>query len=97
MAKYRRGWRDGMVASVSLDTGEPRRVVRAVADGLLRELVRALVSGERAIIENFGAFEALATPEKLGRNFRTGEAVVIPRRWRVKFSPCKELLRRLNR
>jgi len=97
MSKYRRGFRDSMVASIALDTGMPRRKVRMVADGLLYELTGAMVRGERAIIENFGTFKVLSTPLKRGRNFKTGSAIIIPQRWWVKFSPSKILLKNINK
>ncbi len=97
MAKYKRGFRDGMVASVALDTGIPKRKVRMVADGLLGELLRAMIKGERCIIENFGTFKVLLTPSKRGRDFKTGNTIIIPQRWWVKFSPSKILLKRINK
>lgn len=95
--KYKRGFRDEMIASVSLDTTIPRRLVRQIADGLLYELTSTLIRDGKATIENIGTWRVLSTPSKRGRDFKTGNTIIIPRRFRVKFIPSKILLERINR
>ena len=52
----------------------------------------ALRDGDAVQIKGFGRFEAVDTPERPGRNPKTGEAFTVSARRRVKFKASKSLL-----
>lgn len=63
---------------------------------LLDLLSSRLVAGGRAEIRGFGSFSLHERKARMGRNPRTGEAVVLPERFSPHFKPGKELRERVN-
>jgi len=56
--------------------GNKKHAVAAV-EGVLDEITRALVKGERVAITGFGTFEKRLRPARTARNPRTGETVKV--------------------
>lgn len=54
-----------------------RKTAAAAVNGLVEEITRALVKGERVQITGFGTFEKRNRPARVGRNPATGEKVKI--------------------
>lgn len=52
----------------------------------------ALREGDKVVVQGFGSFHVVMRKSKPARNPRTGEAVTIPPRRRVKFKMAKDLL-----
>ena len=57
----------------------------------LEVLESTLKAGEEVTIVGFGSFVIKETAERNGRDFKTGEPIVIPARRSVKFKPGKNL------
>ena len=58
---------------------------------ILDAMNRALVRGHRIEIRGFGSFSMNRRPTRMGRNPRSGEAVVIPEKRVPHFKPGKAL------
>jgi integration host factor subunit beta len=63
---------------------------------VLFELGEALEQQNRVEIRGFGSFSVHTRPSRVGRNPKTGESVVIPKKSVPHFKPGKELRERVN-
>ena len=63
---------------------------------LLDLLSSRLAAGGRAEIRGFGSFSLHERKARMGRNPRTGDAVVLPERFSPHFKPGKELRERVD-
>ena len=55
------------------------------------EMLTALVNGEKVVITGFGSFNLLVTQAKKGRNPKTGDAILIEPKKKIKFKQSKEI------
>lgn len=63
-----------------------------VIDGFVNILTEELMSKDgKVTLVGFGTFKILEKKQKKGRNPRTGEEIIIPKKKVVKFVPGKEL------
>ena len=65
--------------------------VKRVADVLFKQIEENLAAGEKVVISGFGVFSVTSSPERVGRNPRTGEPVKIEPRRNVKFRSNMEI------
>jgi integration host factor subunit beta len=70
-------------------------VERAV-NTLVLFMAQGLSAGERIEIRGFGSFSLVERLPIMGRNPRTGEPVVLPKRHSVRFKAGLELAQRVN-
>lgn len=71
--------------------GLSRWEAAAAVDAVLEVLKEALQEGERIHIVNFGTFRVRQKRERIGRNPKTGEALVIAPRTVLTFNPSRIL------
>jgi len=83
--------RPELVAAVAERTGRPRRDVDEVLRGVTEVVMAAVAAGEPVAISGFAKFAPVVRPARMGRNPRTGEAVPIPARRRVRVTVLKAL------
>ena len=69
--------------------------VKAV-DGISRIIMEALAKGETIFVRGLGTFKVIHREAKIGRDFRSGEAVNIPAKNIVKFIASKDLAQNIN-
>jgi DNA-binding protein HU-beta len=63
-----------------------------VIDGFVNIITEEMLSKDgKVTLVGFGTFKTLDKKQKKGRNPRTGEEIIIPRKRVVKFIPGKEL------
>lgn len=74
-----------------------QRDIEKIVNVVLDEITEALADGHRAELRGFGSFAIKHRPERLGRNPRTGEEVVVEEKWVPVFRTGKELRERLNK
>lgn len=68
-----------------------RRESRAAVDRLFAEMKRALRAGDKIVIAGFGSFHPVIARAKTGRNPRTGAALTLAPRRKVRFRQAKDL------
>lgn len=73
-----------------------QRDVEHVVNAILEEIVNALADGDRVELRGFGAFSVKNRPARMGRNPRTGEAVMVDEKHVPFFKTGKEMRERLN-
>ena len=72
-----------------------RDVERIVAT-IFNEITNSLAEGKRVELRGFGAFSVQKRKERVGRNPRTGEAVIVNAKQTPRFKTGKELRLKLN-
>lgn len=78
---------NAVTEEVSLSKVEVKRVI----DTLFSKIENTLNNGEKVVVSGFGVFSVLNSPERIGRNPRTGESVKIAARRSVKFRSNMEI------
>ncbi|CAN3990994.1 HU family DNA-binding protein [Methylocystis bryophila] len=74
-----------------------RREATRLLDCVLQEIAEALLQGEECVkLHEFGTFFARERAARRGRNPRTGETAVLPRRKALNFRPSTALKERIN-
>ena len=66
-----------LVAAVASKASVPKMTAELAVKGVFEEIAVALERGEIVSIAGFGSFAARDRAERVGRNPRTGEAMVI--------------------
>mgnify|MGYP003079260424 CR=1 FL=1 len=88
--------RGELVQSLVEETGLPKNVVRAVVNALPTVVAKGIREGESISMKGFGSFVPWQQSERLARNPKTGEEVMITPRVSVKFKAGSDLLKELN-
>lgn len=57
---------------------------------IFEEIGLALKDGQKVVITGFGSFNLLTTKTKKGRNPKTGEAVIVAPKKKIKFKQSKD-------
>ena len=77
-------------------TNLPRTTALRITNAMLDIFQKELNEKERIQFIGFGSFEVRNAPERMARNPRTKEHVLIPARYKVVFRPSEKLLNKLN-
>ena len=78
------------------EVGLSRDHCRELLDGFLAEITKALVNNEEVKLSGFASFVPHQKKQRIGRNPKTREEVVIPPRKVVTFKASKNLKDRVN-
>lgn len=70
---------------------------RELLDGVLSEVSKALVNNEEVKLSGFASFYPHQKNQRMGRNLKTGEKVVITPRRVVVFRPSANLKNQVNK
>ncbi|WP_029522118.1 HU family DNA-binding protein [Persephonella sp. KM09-Lau-8] len=73
-----------------------RKEVFQIVNGIFEAMIEGLQNGEKIEIRGLGTFKVKERPEKMARNPRTGEKILVPARRTVHFKTGKLLKSRLN-
>ena len=77
-------WRE-MMAELSARTGLASSDCRKVVGGFLEMIAERLIAGDSVILSNFGTFVVYEGKARSARNPRTGAAITVPPRRRLRF------------
>ena len=72
------------------------RDVELAVKGLLDCMAAALAEGQRIEVRGFGSFSLHYRASRVGRNPKTGDAVVVPEKHVPHFKPGKDLRERVD-
>lgn len=87
--------RRGLIAQVTEATGLSKSHVESVVNIFCDSIMEALAAGEEVRLKGFGTFEVFNTPQRSGRNPKSGETTIIPAGRRVRFKIGKNLKDRI--
>ncbi len=79
-----------LVLKLSQDTSVKPKEAEAAISNLMRILKNALIDGEEVTLPGIGKLKVAVRPGRTGRNPKTGEALAIPAKRVVKFSPASD-------
>ena len=68
-----------------------KKEAAVIVNKMFDEMLVALVNGEKVVITGFGSFNLLVTQAKKGRNPKTGDAILIEPKKKIKFKQSKEI------
>lgn len=80
----------------SQHTNLPVRDVDEAVKTILGAMTETLVAGQRIEIRGFGSFSLSKREERVGRNPKSGEKVIVPAKSVPHFKPGKELRQRVD-
>lgn len=80
-----------LISEVAEEVNLSKVAVKSVVDTLFKCVEEKLASDEKVVISGFGVFSVAHSPERVGRNPRTGESVKIAARRNVKFHSNMEI------
>ena len=66
-----------LIDSVANATGESKKTVSSVVDGVINEVQKQVKKGEKVTLPGFGTFERRARSARTARNPRTGEEIQV--------------------
>jgi DNA-binding protein HU-beta len=78
-----------LVAIIADKTGVPKVDVLVTLESFFREVKGTLSNGENVYVRGFGSFVIKKRAEKVGRNIKKNEAIVIPEHFIPAFKPAK--------
>lgn len=78
-----------MVAIIADKTGVPKVDVLVTLESFFREVKGTLANGENVYVRGFGSFIIKKRAEKVGRNIKKNESIVIPEHFIPSFKPAK--------
>ena len=86
-----------IVQAIAEEMGLTALLVQEAVQKILDAIIKGLLEDGRAELRNFGVFQVKKRKAKLGRNPKTGETVMVPVRWAVKFKPGTEMAERVTK
>ena len=88
--------RDKLAVILSEKTGVRASTVRQYIDVTLARMADGIVQDGKLKLAGFGTFDVLSKGERLGRNPKTGEDVMITPRRTISFSLSQKLRSKIN-
>lgn len=81
---------------ISDKTGVPKVDVLVSLEAFFKEVRDQLREGENVYVRGFGSFIVKKRAEKIGRNIKKGESIVIPEHFIPAFKPSKAFVERVR-
>lgn len=80
-----------VIEKVAEDFNLTKKLGKEVVEAVVEGIVLSIKSGEKLRITGLGTFSIKDKPARTARNPKTGEAVQVPAKRVLKFTPTKEL------
>ena len=81
-----------IASSKNLTTKDAEKIVTII----ISEITEALYLGDRAEFRGFGVFSSRTREERRGRNPKTGEKIIVKRKFIPHFRMAKKLYKKIN-
>lgn len=85
-----------IVRRVTQDSDVNPALAAKVVQRVLDSIVETLATDGGIELRDFGVFDVVTSKERIARNPRTGERVVVPPKARVRFAAGKEMAAKIN-
>ena len=85
-----------LIAAVARSADTTKVEAERALNGVLKNMVKAMIEGEKVSLLGFGTFSVVERVEKKGRNPQTGQDIIIPAHKAVKFKPGRALYRQVQ-
>ena len=85
-----------IIATISVHHKVTLKKAKAIHDEIFGLISESLLRGNRVMVKDFGVFEPVERAERIGRNPKTGEQILIKASKSVKFKTSKTIKDKLN-
>jgi len=85
-----------IVRSISEELGLTQLRTKEIVQKTFDAIIETLVEDKRIELRNFGVFEVKCRAARKARNPKTGEEVLVPKKYVVTFKPGKEMEQRVH-
>ena len=85
-----------IVRSISEELGLTQLRTKEIVQKTFDAIIETLVEDKRIELRNFGVFEVKCRAARKARNPKTGEEVMVPKKYVVTFKPGKEMEQRVH-
>ncbi|MYM00205.1 HU family DNA-binding protein [Novosphingobium sp. FGD1] len=85
-----------LAEAIAADAGLTKADARKIVDAVFTAIADAAANGDEISLNGFGKFKVKDTPEREGRNPRTGGAMTIKAARKLAFTPAKGIKDKLN-
>jgi len=85
-----------LINEIVSSTGLTKTKANQVIDAMVDAIGSSLSNGEKVTLVGFGTFQTTNRNGRVGRNPKTGDKVIIPKKRVAKFKPGSNLLNRVN-
>lgn len=86
-----------LISQTAKKTGYRMQDASAIIETALEIATSALIDGEAISLRNFGTIQTKTRPARFGVNPKTREAIQLPDRRFVAFSPAEALTKKVNK
>jgi len=86
-----------LINRISEKTGIPKVDVLVTLESFFREVKESLKDGENIYIRGFGSFIVKKRAQKIGRNIKKNEAILIPEHYIPSFKPAKTFVEKVKK
>lgn len=85
-----------LINQVAAVTGKSKTIVREILDATCDVTIAAMATGNSVMLAGLGKLSVSRRGEKLARNLRTGEKIVVPPRNAILMAPSDALVKAVN-
>jgi DNA-binding protein HU-beta len=85
-----------LISRISEKTGIAKVDVLVAIESFFKEVKESLREGENVYVRGFGSFIVKKRAEKIGRNIKANQAIVIPEHYIPAFKPAKTFVNRVK-
>ena len=89
--------RDHIAEFINEEFGLSKKDCNDIVNDIINEIILGLKKSKTVKIHNFGTFKLKHKKERIGRNPKTREAVMIQPRNVISFTPSKKIITTLNK
>tara|TARA_Y100001970_G_C13905574_1_gene685879 strand:+ start:189 stop:482 length:294 start_codon:yes stop_codon:yes gene_type:complete len=89
--------RDDIAEFINVEFGLSKKDCNDLVNDIIEEIISGLINSKKVKIHNFGTFKLRHKNQRIGRNPKTKEDVMINARNVISFTPSKKILSFLNK
>ena len=89
--------RDDIAEFINTEFGLSKKDCNDLVNNIIDEIISGLINSKKVKIHNFGTFKLKYKNERIGRNPKTKENIMIKPRNVISFIPSKKILNFLNK
>jgi DNA-binding protein HU-beta len=86
-----------LINRIAEKTGIPKVDVLVTLESFFREVKESLKDGENIYVRGFGSFIVKKRAQKIGRNIKKNEAILIPEHYIPSFKPAKTFVEKVKK
>ena len=89
--------RADIINELARQVGLTRTETKAIVDGVFNSIINGVVNGKRIELRGFGVFNVKSRKPRLARNPKTGEEVILEKRFITTFKASPDFTKLVNK